>query len=156
MKSLKSKFLTKIIVAICIFLALTTFAVPTKAYASWGGTLLTPIVDILVAIGDTIMEILHESIQAQDLAIIKIDGSETWWDIVSGIFAAALAILVTVIVFAVICYVTGGLAAVGAALAGSTAAAVTFNAGTVLLIGAISLGARSLLWKSFSRGGDSG
>lgn len=51
----KNKFLVKLIASLCIFLTLLNFAPSAKVYATgeiWGGVLISPIIELVVAIGD--------------------------------------------------------------------------------------------------------
>lgn len=57
MKLLKNKFLVKLIASICIFLTLLNFGLSNRVYADsdneiWGGLLIVPIIELVVAIGD--------------------------------------------------------------------------------------------------------
>lgn len=128
MKTFKNNIIVKLITSICIFLLFLNcfFAINVHAKEEdteeqiWGGVLLNPIIKLLSACGDTVMEILHESIQEQDLAIIKVDGSQEWWERVAGILAVVAGIILGIIIMAVICF-TGGVASAGfAALAGTS------------------------------------
>lgn len=61
------KFLFKLIVTLCILLAIFNFAYPPKSQAesllaAAGGKLLDPIVDLVLVIGDGIMEIFQTAI----------------------------------------------------------------------------------------------
>ena len=117
MSILQNKFLFKLIATICIFLTLLNFIGSTNVYAAdkvWGGTLITPIVYLLTGLGDSIMEIMHKSIQEQGAAIIKIEGSSTAWDGISTILAVVAGIVVAVVAILAIVY-TGGLAGYAAA-----------------------------------------
>ena len=117
MSIFRNKFLVKLIATICLFLTLLNFIGTTKVYAGervWGGTLITPIIYLLTGLGDAIMEIMHKSIQAQGAAIIKIEGTTTFWKVISTILAVVAAIVVAVVAIVAIVY-TGGLAASAAA-----------------------------------------
>lgn len=136
MKIFRNKFLVKLIATLCLFLTLLNFAGASKVYAEdqvWGGVLIKPVVNLMTAIGDSIMEILHKSIQAQGAAIIKINGSETWWDVLSTILAAVAGILLAVAFIAAI-VATGGVigAAIGALTAGVGTFTVSLTTGTVV------------------------
>lgn len=127
MEIFKNKFLVKLLASICLFLTLFNFAGTTKVYADpgddgedlWGGILITPIINLFAGIGDFIMEILHDSIQSQRQAIIKLNGSSTaanawafWGSIVVGVLVAVAVIALTVVTAGAI---TAALAAVGVA-----------------------------------------
>ena len=83
MEIFKNKFLVKLIATICLFLTLFNFAGTTSVQAAkeddevWGGVLVNPIVKLLTALGDAIMEILHRSVQEQSLVEMRI-GWKKW------------------------------------------------------------------------------
>ena len=142
MKSLKNNFLIKLIISICLCLIILNFAGMNEVYAAkseklWGGTLLNPVIDLLTACGDWIMEILHDSIQAQNAAIIPINTDTGLGTI---IWAIVLGILVVVLTVAVGVLLTGGVALIAAKLAGTAmkaafVLAVASSAGGTLIAG---------------------
>lgn len=100
MNIFKNKFLIKLIATLCLFLALISFGAPTTVHADpgddddgWGGVLITPVVKLLTALGDGVMELLHSSVQSQKLSMIKIDGSDDWTKILVLFGAALVGIL---------------------------------------------------------------
>ena len=148
MNVFKNRILIKIIVSICLFFTLFNFTGTTRVYAEedddlgWGGVLITPITSLMTAIGDAIMEILHNSMQEQQAAIIKVTGHEEWWEKMSTVIAIVAAIIAVVVIAAVAIIATGGAAAGAAALAGGAAkaafiAGATKAAGSAALIGII-------------------
>ncbi len=120
MRILRNKFLVKLITAICLVFLLFSFTQSNKVFAAegddkvWGGVLINPIVDLMTACGDFIMEILHTSIQSQDAALIKIDGHSDTWDIFASIAGIVLGIVAAV---GFIVAVVGTGALIGGALA---------------------------------------
>ena len=149
MEIFKNKFLVKLIASICLFLTLFNFSGTTKVYAdSWGGPLMRPIASIMTAIGDAIMDILHEALRKQDTAIIKISGLTNW-----QVFWRAVAVVVVAIVVAIVFIVaaaaTQGLsAAVVGVVAGG---AFTFAMPTVGL-GLTLVGAGVGIWQGIKAG----
>ena len=74
------KLLFKLIVALCIFLVLTGCIHPNVVHAGWlfettkgaaetGGKLLTPIIDLVLALFDAILDILQQAIMGTESAI---------------------------------------------------------------------------------------
>ena len=152
MNIFKNKFLVKLIATICLFLALISFGTPTKVYAddegSWGGVLITPVIDLLTSFGDGIMELLHSSVQSQQISMIKIDGSTDWnktwalfWSGVIGVIAAAVVVGTIML---------GGVA-VSSILAAVGSTAVV---GTTITLGVVATGsiAGALVGKSLYEG----
>lgn len=106
----KKKFLFKLIAALCLIITLFNVTGQNKVYAKseyWGGVLIDPVVNLLTAIGDALIEIMHKSIQSQNIALIKID-SASGLDKVVAYIAAALAFLIVAVAFIAI---TGGVGA---------------------------------------------
>lgn len=134
MEIFKNKFLVKLIATICLFLTLMNFGVTNKVYAKdedvWGGVLIKPIVNLMTAIGDMIMETLHSSIQEQKQAIIKLNGSSdaknAWFT-----FGAIVVGIVCAIAFIGLVVATGGTIAAAAAAVG-VGATFTIGMGTVV------------------------
>ena len=94
--------LFKLIVCLCIFLVLFNFTGTSQVYAaeeaqqaSTGGTLLTPVLDLLMTIGDGIVNIIQSAIMGTS-ATNTIDISVGVWQIVSGILAIVAGALVIV------------------------------------------------------------
>lgn len=92
----KKNFIFKLIVCVCIFLAIINVGTPQRVYASdddekqsIGGMLLNPICDLLLGIGDAIMDITQNSIMGTD-ATIRIDNTKetNWGAIILGVLAA--------------------------------------------------------------------
>ena len=129
MEVLKNKFLVKLIASICLVVTLLSFSTSSKVYAAdsddklWGGVLLTPIIQLLTATGDLVMNILHESVQDQDIVIFEINGHQEWWEKVAGLLSIAWGIFVAAVIISVVVLATGGIAAGAAALAVGTATA---------------------------------
>ena len=130
MKMLKNKFLIKLLATMCLFLTLFNFTGTPRVYADgekvWGGVLLNPIINLMTALGDCVMEILHDSIQEQKQAIIKVDGNsdaEKGW----ALFGAVVIGILAAVAFIALIVVTGG--TIAAAAAAITGVAATFTIG---------------------------
>ena len=120
MEIFKNKFLVKLIATICLCLTLINFGCASKVYAEeedeeiWGSVLLKPIIGLLTGIGDSVMEILHSSIQEQKQAIIKLDGSDKSKSAWALFGAIVIGILVAVAFIAACIFTAGAVAAVAA------------------------------------------
>ncbi len=139
MKIFKNKFLVKLIAALCLLFTLINCSGTSKVYADdddevWGGILLTPIVNLMTAIGDGIMELLHQSVQSQDAAIIKLDGSTDGQKFWGNLVAIIVGIIVAVAIIAVVTVVTAGIGTALAALGAS--ASVSISAFPLIVAGA--------------------
>ncbi len=86
----------------------------------WGGKLLSPVMSLLVTIGDGIMSILHSAIMGIDGSLMHADLNSAWWDVFQFIIGAIIAAAVGIGLF-----LTGGWLAVAAAAAVTTVASVT-------------------------------
>lgn len=100
------KFLFKLIAVLCVCLAIFNFVLAPKSEAkgvisALGGTLLDPIVDLTLVLGDGVMEIIQQSIMGTSAGLI-FENNKSWID--------ALKTAITVIISLVI-----GLAIVAAA-----------------------------------------
>ena len=146
MKIFKNNFLIKLIATICLFLTILNYGCTTKVYADdslWGGVLLTPVIHILTAVGDAIMELLHDSINEQELAIIRIEGSAKWYELFAKYIAVIVGVLVAVVAIAVVLGTSGVLAGIVAKIAGTAVKVAIVKAaagavGTALVAGAAS------------------
>lgn len=143
MEIFKNKFLVKLIATVCLFLALISFGAPTKVYAAdddddlgWGGVLITPVVKLLTALGDGIFELLHSSVQSQQLSMIKIDGSVSWNKIALTILAVAIGLVVAAVVIVGIVSIGGIATALISTALGATAA----GAGATITLGVVVAG----------------
>ena len=130
----KKGFVSKLII---VLLAVILFSaiVPTHAsYAvdDFGGKLLKPIVDLLLALGDLIMDLLHKVVYGMNTSILKID-------LDNGILEAILIALIVIAAVAAVVAVGWGIAAAGAALLTALGAEVATIAGgiTVAALGVI-------------------
>ena len=137
---LKNKLLIKLIASICLFLTLLNFTGVSKVYAVWGGVLIKPITNLFTGIGDSIMDILHSTVQSQDVSLIKVSGDTNWqafWKTVGVVVCGILA----AVAFVVVAPAAAGLA--NAALAVIAGGTFSFTMGTVTvgtLLGGVAIG----------------
>lgn len=136
--------LFKLIVCLCIFLTLFNFTGTMQVYAaeqaeqaSTGGKLLTPVLDLVMTLGDGIMNLIQKAIMGTPATNI-IDISVGVWQVIAGILAVIVGALVIVgaIVIstlipplgAVAAAVVGGLLTTGAAVLSVVAGGLTYYA----------------------------
>ena len=117
---IEKNFWFKLIVTICICLTVFNFVVPSKVRAeslvsAVGGEILDPVVDLIVALSDGIIEIIQQSIMGTGTGLYFDNEKESWW-VTAGKALAAIAIVVAVIA------VTGG---VGALITTTVAEAIS-------------------------------
>lgn len=102
------KMLFKLIVALCIFLTLISFGGPHKVYAEdgggsflykttkgaveAGGKLLSPIVDLILSLGDAIIDILQQAIMGTESSITIDTAGKVIIGILSVLFALVIAV----------------------------------------------------------------
>lgn len=102
------KIWEKVILAL-LFVMLFQFAVmqPVQAdVVEFAGKLTSPILSLLVTLGDGIINILHTTIMGVDTPLIHVESDAAWWEIFSKI--ASAVITVACVIGAVVA--TGGLA----------------------------------------------
>lgn len=99
------KIWSKIIIVL-IFILLFEFIVTKPTLADdddgygIGGVLLSPIMSLIVSLGDGIMTVAHDAIMGVSSPLIQIDMGSTWWEIVGRIFIWILAAVVSVVIIA--------------------------------------------------------
>ena len=101
----------KIILSFVLLLSFS-FVAPEPVQASVGGEIMNPICDLLVGLGDGIMNIMHKAILKQDITLLRV--SEGKWNIVQIIIVAAAIIVIGVAIIA-----TGGALAGAGLVAGA-------------------------------------
>jgi len=88
------KIWEKIILAL-IFVLLFQFAVmkPVEAdVVEFAGKLMSPIMSLLVTLGDGVMSIIHSSIMGVDETLIHVDTSASWWEVILVIVAVIITV----------------------------------------------------------------
>lgn len=112
MKLFTNKKVWSKIIVILIFLLLFqfvsvnyTFATNDDVVLEVGGKLLSPILSLLVGLGDAVVDILHKAIMGVDEAIMKADLGMTTWEIIGNAFVWIIAAAIAVGLF----IITGGI-----------------------------------------------
>ena len=86
------KIWEKVLLAL-IFVILFQFAVmePVRAdVVEFGGKLISPILSLLVSLGDGVMDVLHSSIMGTSNPLLHAQTDSDWWDIFKNIIAAVV------------------------------------------------------------------
>ena len=130
--------LFKLIVCLCIFLVLFNFTGTSQVYAAEesivakaGGALLSPVLDLLMVIGDGILNLIQNAIM-ETPAMTTLDVSIGIWIVVSviiGVLVAAAAIVGSIVLAGLPIFAS--LSGIAASLAGTLIAGVA----TVVAIG---------------------
>ncbi len=130
MKFFTNKSIWSKIVIVLVMILLLQFCLSRPVHAEddgLGGKLLSPIVSLVLALGDGIVDLLHSSVMGQDESLIRIDMSESFWEKIIpwivGIIAGVLAIAAIV--------ATGGLIGFVAGVVGITTS-VSVGVGTII------------------------
>lgn len=112
MKLFTNKKVWSKIIVILIFLLLFqfvsvnyTFATDDDVVLEVGGKLLSPILSLLVGLGDAVVDIMHKAIMGVDSAILKADLGSSIWEIIGNAFVWIIAAAVAVGLFVL----TGGI-----------------------------------------------
>lgn len=126
MKIFENKSIFKKIVIVLLIVLIASFCFSGKVQADdgMGGKLLSPIADLLVFLGDGLMDITHSAIYNIKNTTITIDLANNFWN---GLLTVSVGILAAVVVGAIVVF-TGGVAA--AVFSGVAAV----SAGTVLAV----------------------
>ncbi len=123
----------KLIIALLIVLAFQMIATkPVHAdVVQFGGKLMSPIMSLIVSLGDGLNDILSSAIMGVGTTILEVDMADGWWDnygfIVVGVAAAALFIAAAVVIPGLIASAATAISAAIATIA-TSATAVTFTA----------------------------
>lgn len=122
----------KIVIALLVVLLFNALIVkPVQADAlEFGGKLMSPILSLLVSLGDGILDVIGRTIMGGNTTLYKVERGSGFWDTVkTWIVAIGAAVIAIVAIVA-----TMGLAAVALAVVGITAT-VTVGIGTVIAAG---------------------
>lgn len=138
-KMIKIFIIISVIFLMIIILKPVSFASNESQETSWGGKLLQPIMDFILAIGDGIIGIIQGSIMGGADATIAVDKSK-------NVVFVIVAILIAVAAIAVFIFATGGIAAAAAAIgkAITAAAAHATGVGATFLGGLLASGSTAL------------
>ena len=146
MKIFTEKGIVKKLILIFVVVMIFNAVIPSNiSFAaqdnySWGGVLLKPISDLLLAIGDFIMDIIHNVLFDMNTSLIRIDKDNGWWEKV----AITLAVIAAIALIAVASVALAGAAlkVVGAIAAkiGVTVAASKLSAAAVGTFVVVALG----------------
>ena len=127
--------LFKLIVCLCIFLVLFNFTGTSQVYAAeeaqssiTGGSLLSPVLDLLMTIGDGIVNLIQNAIMGTSATVSL--------DIAGSILATVLAVLAAILAGVIIVAISGGIGAFLMGIKGAVASAVAFlaKAGVVSML----------------------
>lgn len=134
----------KIVIALLIVLLFQTVVMqPVHAGdgVEFAGKLMSPILSLLVGLGDGIMDIIGSSIMGANATLVHVDRNDSWWDTLSTILVAIVAAAAAIALIVL----TAGAAAAALAAIGITAT-VTVGMGTV--IAGITAGLVAGVWYS--------
>ena len=110
----KKSMVLKIIVAIVVVI-LFNFSAPTLSQASIGGTLLSPLVDLLIAIGDGAVYLIQSLLFGMNESVLRVATvSNDIFDTVTGILVPVLAIAAGILVPGIGAGIVAGIATLAA------------------------------------------
>lgn len=121
MKIFANKSIWKKIILIFLLIISISFIKPEPVQASVGGTLMKPVCDLLVGLGDGVVKIIHICILGQDNTLLRINEG----GIGSAIRIALIAIAIAVIVIAIVVAMPSILAVIGSAASAISSASIT-------------------------------
>ena len=137
------KFLFKLIATLCLFLTLINFYNVPKSNAESliayvGGKLLDPVCDLLLVVGDAIMEIFQDAIIGKEASTMYDNTKEKF-------LSKFLKVVMFVAIFAVVCALTAGAGAwaaclplIGKAVAAGLTSGIVVTGGSLLAYSLIS------------------
>lgn len=135
-KLMDNKIWTKLLIILLIVLLfqfiMATPVVNAADDDGIGGKLLSPVMSLLVTIGDAFVDILHESVMGQTQSLIPIDMSTTWWENWGGVIIGILAGIACIALIVLTC----GLATLALAAVHITAT-VSIGVGTLIVSAAV-------------------
>lgn len=119
MKFFTNKSIWSKIILVLIFILLFQFALAKPIEAAdasadvveFGGKLLSPVVSLVVTVGDAIMGLIHSSIMGVDTSLESVDLDSTWWEVLKGAIKIALSVALGVFIGGPLGVITGLLAA---------------------------------------------
>ena len=105
MKFFTNKKIWSKIVIVLIFLILFQFTAAKPAFAEnetleFAGKLMTPILSLVVTLGDAVMGILHSSIMGVTDSLLEVNLGSQWWEILGRVIIWVLAAAVAVAICA--------------------------------------------------------
>ena len=132
------KFLFKLIATLCICLTVINFACMPKANAASliseiGGQLLDPLVDLLLVLGDGVMEIIQTNIMDAGTGLIFDNAKSKWIDGLKFVFKAIIAIVAGVIIVAAASALAALIPVVGGIIAAGISSGI-IQAGTIFVV----------------------
>lgn len=150
MKTLKKESIIQRLILVLLLLLLLRMVLPCISYASdgpteaaQGGKLLQPVVDLLITLGDGIMDVVQKAVVGTSGHITLDIGSKGFWIKVLGVLAAILVIVVVAIA-------TAGIGAVVAGIGGVVGSALTAIGSSTLVTMMITLGTGIMALKAYS------
>lgn len=94
MKFFTNKSIWTKIIIVLIFIILFEFIVAKPSLGAdvveFGGKLISPVLSLVVSLGDGILEIMHSSIMGSQETLIEVDMESTWWDILGKVVGALI------------------------------------------------------------------
>lgn len=128
-------------------LLIISFLIPHQVYGFDGGKILDPVLKLLTALCDGIIDILQKTLFGiEDDALFNINRTQDFWSRLIGNFAATIFLSFSVAVAALFAFATGG---VGAAIAVGISTAILSIGKTVVTYFAVSMLASQMLPGSF-------
>lgn len=95
MKFFTNKSIWTKIIIVLIFIILFEFIVAKPSLGAdvveFGGKLISPVLSLVVSLGDGILEIMHSSIMGTSESLIEVDMSSAWWDIIGKVVGFLIA-----------------------------------------------------------------
>ncbi len=115
------KFLFKLIATLCVCLTIFNFILTPRSNAAselsaLGGQLLDPIVDLILVLGDGIMEIIHKSIMGTPAGLI-FNNETSWLDVIKTALKVVMSVIIGLCAVAFIGWLAAFIPFVGPILA---------------------------------------
>lgn len=133
----------KVVIALLIVLLFQVVVMkPVHAdVVEFGGKLMSPILSLLVSLGDGINDIIGRTVMGSQSTLYEVNMTSHWWEVLSAVLVAI--VVAALVIIAIVA--TAGLAAVALAAVGITAT-VTIGMGTI--IAGVGVGTLAAVWYS--------
>ena len=128
MKNFAKKNILKKIIIVFMIITSFSFTKPKEVNAGVGGTLMAPICDLLVGLGDGAVNVIHKTLIKQDETLLRFSNVDKEWRMFATI---VVGIAIGILAGALIIATAGAISAVVGAALGITLAGV--GAGTVVM-----------------------